>query len=130
MLRHEQRGQPFHGEFSSADASALSEANSRLSLYPPGSTSAITLASTDQVLITDIKVGVGATALTVTVYDGADATAGAGEVIDKGGYAVNTSQSQNRVIGHYCQAGTYPKVKTSAAGQVDVILTGIILKAG
>ena len=30
----------FHGEFSSSDASNLSEANSRILLYPAGTTSA------------------------------------------------------------------------------------------
>lgn len=58
-------GRPFHGEFSNADASALNEANSRFSLYGAGSTSTITLASNDQVLITDLSIIAGA-ALTVT----------------------------------------------------------------
>lgn len=118
-------GVPFHGEFSSADASALNEANSRFTLYPPGSTSAITLDSNDIVWISDVQVTVGTT-LTVTVFDGTDATVDAGERVFKGGCAANNTIYPNYTIGHCCQKGTYPKAKTSGAGQVDVQIHGTI----
>jgi len=121
-------GTPFHGEFTSADASALNEANSRFSLYGMGSTSAITLASTDQVVITDLKLICGATGLTVTVYDGANNTVAAGERITMGTYPANGGEAQNFTTGHYCQTGTYPNVITSAAGQIDVQIRGYIYR--
>ena len=116
---------PFHGEFGSADASALSEANSRILLYGAGSTTAITLAATNQVVITYYTILAGA-ALTVTLYDGADATVGAGEVVARGNYGANGGERALIGPGHHCQPGTWPKVKVSAAGQVDVIIHGYI----
>lgn len=112
-----------HGEFSSSDASALNEANSRFTIYGPGSTTAITLGSTNRVVITALSIVVGS-ALTVTIYDGADNSPGAGEVILKGAYAANGGEAHT--IRHTCQAGTYPKVKTSGSGNVDVIFHGYI----
>lgn len=119
-------GAVFHGEFSSSDASALSEANSRILLYGAGSTTAITLASTDRVHITDILI-VAAVALTVTIYDGADNTAGAGEVVAYGDFAANGGVAHSTALSpHVCQAGTWPKVKTSGAGAVKVVIRGRI----
>src|SRR4051794_8687733 len=105
----------YHGEFSSADASALSEPNSRILLYGPGSTTALTVGSTDQVVITDVRIIAGA-ALTVQVYDGANNSVGAGEVIDQGNFAANGGAAHDLLTPHTCQAGTWPKVKTSGAG--------------
>lgn len=116
-------GQQIHGEFASADASALSEANSRITLYPAGSTSAITLGATDQVIVTDI-IAVVSVALTVTLYDGTDNTVDAGEQILKGAFAANSGVGAESVVGHTCQAGTWPKVKTSGAGQIYVTIRG------
>lgn len=121
-----QQGTPFHGEFSSADASALSEANSRYALYAAGSTTALTLGSTQQVVVTDIFVLAGA-ALTVQVYDGANNTVGAGEKLLQGNFGANGGVNEHAHIPHYCQVGTYPKVKTSAAGQIDSTIRGVIL---
>lgn len=121
-------GTPIHGEFTSADASALTEENSRILLYGPGSTTAVTLASTDQVVITDLKLICGATGLTVTVYDGANNTVAAGERITMGTFAANGGEAQNFTTGHYCQVGTWPKVKTSAAGQIDVQIRGFVYR--
>ena len=70
----ERAGKPFHGEFGSADASGLNEANSRFTLVGVGSLTAISLSSNDQVVITDIDLVCGGTGLTVTLYDGADTT--------------------------------------------------------
>jgi hypothetical protein len=123
-------GAPFHGEFSSADASALSEPNGRILLYGAGSTTAVTLGATDQVAITDVKILVGSSAITVTVYDGANNAAGAGEVVTTGEFAANGGEAQNFSTPHYCQVGTYPKVITSGAGSVKVQIRGFINRLG
>lgn len=115
-------GRPFHGEFTSADASALNEENSRITLYDVGKNT-ITLGANEFVVITHITILAGA-ALTVQIYDGADTTIGNGERVAQGNYAANGGESTNMV--HYCKQGTYPKVKTSGAGQVDVIIHGVI----
>jgi len=127
---YQQAGRPFHGEFSSADASALSEVNSRFALYASNSLAAVTLAANEQVLITDIDVVCGGTGLTVTLYDGADTTVSAGEQVLKGTFAANGGISSHLLVPHYCQVGTYPKVKASAAGQVDVTVRGVIVRHG
>ena len=123
-------GVPFHGEFSSADASALSEANSRFTLYGAGSTTAITLNANDQIEITDISIASAGTNLTVQVYDGADATVDAGEAVYEAIVPTNTTQS--KIIGtpHVIQKGTYPKLKTSGAGQVDAVIHGRVVRLG
>lgn len=128
-MRDQTQGRPFHGEFSSADASALSEANSRFALYPAGSTSALTLAANERVVITDVAVVTGA-ALTVTLYDGADTTASGGEQILKGSFAANGGISSALAVPHYGQTASYPKVKTSGAGQIDVTIRGVIERTG
>ncbi len=117
-------GVPYHGEFSSADASALSEANSRFALYPPGDVNAITLGANDYVWITDITITAGA-GVTVTVYDGADNSVAAGERIFKGGVLTSTTIYPNYTVGHCCQKGTWPKV-VAGAGQVDIQIRGTI----
>lgn len=118
-------GTPFHGEFSSANAAGLDETNSRFTLYGPSSTSAITLGASDQVIITDLIVQSGA-ALTVTVYDGANNVVAAGERIALGQFAANTNMPAGLSTPHFCQAGTYPKVLTSGAGQIDCLIRGRI----
>lgn len=123
-----QAGVPFHGEFSSADASALTEANSRFNLYGQSSTSALTLGANDIVQIASASVASAGTNLTVTIYDGADATPGAGEVAVKAICPTNNTIAPYFGIPHFCQKGTYPKVKASAAGQVDVQIRGTIYR--
>lgn len=121
-------GRPFHGEFTSSDASGLSEANSRFTLYDTGK-NAIALASNDQVVITDYLIVAGS-ALTVQLYDGADTTVSAGERIAQGNLAANGGVSKTFHTPHYVKQATYPKVKTSGAGQVDVIIQGVIVRHG
>lgn len=123
-------GRPFHGEFSSADASGLAEATARVTLYygdlgtaPKG---ALSLGGDEVVVITDLKVVCGASGLTVTVYDGKSVTVTAGTVIDLGTYAANGGLVLALATPHFCLAGTYPKVKTSGAGQIDVQIRGYI----
>jgi hypothetical protein len=118
------KGTPIHGEFTSADASALSEANSRLALYGAGSTTSLTLGSTDYVALTDLVISVGA-ALTVTIYSGADATVDAGEQMAKLTFAAAGVQSVRLDTPGWTLIGTYPKVKTSGAGTVTVFATGV-----
>lgn len=120
---------PFHGSFGSADASGLSETNSRVALYPMRSTSAITLDSTDVVAITDFVITVGGT-IRVQIYDGSDNSVGAGEEITELVLAANTSGSHHLRTPHECQAGTYPKIKTNASGDVQVTMHGFIERAG
>lgn len=123
-------GAVFHAEFSSADASApANEAAARMTLYGAGSTTALTLGSNDNVVVTDAKVMVGA-ALTVTVYDGADAAADAGEVVTTGAYPANGGEAQNFSAPHVCQKGTYLHVRTDAAGAVRVQCRGYIFRTG
>jgi hypothetical protein len=117
-----------HGEFSSADASGLTEPNARISLFQTGTTTAVALAAGDVLVITDLSVVAGA-ALTVTVFDGADATVDAGETILKGDFAAKTNLGQRAATPFECQAGTYAHVKTSGAGQIDAQLRGYVRKA-
>lgn len=121
---------PFHGEFASADASALTEANGRFALYGAGSTTSLTLDANDEVVITDVDVSVGATALEVRVYDGANNADGSGEVVARFNLPVNGSAFRSLASPHVCQRGTYPKVITSAAGAVDAIIHGYIRRVG
>jgi hypothetical protein len=124
-----QLGKPFVGVFSSADASGLSEANSRFTLTLAGQTAAYSLASDEQVLISDVDLVAGA-ALTVTLYDGSDTTAGAGEQILAGSFAANGGISSHNLTPHACQQASYPKVKTSGAGQIDCTIRGVIVRHG
>lgn len=121
-------GIPIHGDFSSADASALAETAARILLYGSDSTTAITVTATEWVIVSDLTIAVGATALTVTIYDGVNNAAAAGEIITKVTISAGTSHTVSFNVPHYCKAGTWPKVLTSAAGQVDVSLHGTIDK--
>lgn len=123
-------GVPLHGEFSSADASALDEANSRFTLYGASSVTAVTLDADDVVAVTGLVISVGATALTVEVYDGADNVVDAGEQIVEVNLPVNGSIAISFPVPHYCQKGTFPKVNTSVAGAVDCTLNGVVRRKG
>jgi hypothetical protein len=115
----------FHGEFSSADASSLTEEASRFSLYAMSGTASVAVDSNDVVEIHQVIFDfTGATARTIQVYDGSDATVGGGEKIAETTLAQNGHSESN--LNHACRPGTYPKVKTSGAGQVTVIIRGNI----
>ena len=120
----------FHAEFSSADASGLSEPNSRLSLYGARGGSAITLDAQDVVSITDISVTSAGTNLTISIYDGADNSVGAGELIWKGIVPTNSTSNVTLQTPHECGKASYPKVKASGAGQIDVTIHGTIARQG
>jgi hypothetical protein len=121
-------GEIVHGEFASADASGLNETNSRFTIYPQAGTTAITLGANDYVTITDIIFSSAGTNLVCTVYDGADATVDAGEIVSRNIVATNGVTTVRLASPHVCQKGTYPKVKTSGAGQVYVQFKGGYLK--
>lgn len=123
-------GVPIRGEFSSADATALTEANSRLLLYGQGSASAVTLTANDHVLIHSVTVSSAATNALVQVYDGADNAVDAGEEIFGAIIPTNTNTSALFGVPVCCQKGRYPKVKASAAGNVRVQFRGMVVRAG
>lgn len=124
------RGVPFHGEFTSADASALTETNSRFTLYGARSTSSLTLTANSIVQVTDILASAGSTALVIQVYDGANNVVDAGEKIAVINAPANGGAAWTCHAPHYCQTGSggqpYPKVKTNQAGQIDVTIRGFI----
>jgi hypothetical protein len=119
---------PIRGEFSSADARAvtLNESQARFTLYVDGSTSTVTLNATDRVIINTICAAVGAT-MSVEIYDGSDDTVDAGEslIFLRGGTAFGPFGTNLDIA---CKVGTYPKVETSALGQVDVVFTGVVVR--
>jgi hypothetical protein len=119
-----------HGTYSSADASAPSEANARFVLYADLGVTSLSLNTSDVVVIQDIIVASAGTNLTVTIYDGADNSVGAGEIVWKGVVATNTTQSVSLNKPHRCQKGTYPKVLASGAGQIDLCIKGDIYRVG
>lgn len=121
-------GAVFHGEFADDDASALNEANSRFTLYNAAG-SAITLTADDTVIVTDLLINSTA-AVTVQVYSGADATVDAGEAVFNAALPVTTTLVQPLTTPHYCKKGTYPKVKTSGAGDVKLQIRGVIVRLG
>lgn len=124
------QGVLFRGEFSATDPSTQvlnTEALHRYTLYPAGSTSALTVASNDTVMITDISL-CAAAASNFTIYDGSDISADAGETL----FAARTSTTFTTVVQSLstplvCQLGTYPKIvgSSTASGLVSVI-TGVI----
>jgi hypothetical protein len=62
----------------------------------------------------------------VWIYDGANNVVDAGEQIARVQLQANNTIHIRLARPHYCQVSTFPKVKTSAAGQVDVTLHGAI----
>lgn len=125
-------GSPFHGEFYSTDASApANEAAARISLYgAAGAGQIASLNANDIAVVTDIKIMVGSSAITVQVYDGSDATVDNGDKITEGDYPANGGEFQHAYTPHFCQAGTFPKVRTSGAGAVRVQIRGYLHRKG
>jgi len=124
------QGQPFHGEFTSTDATELSETGQRFTMYrSQGATvkTAVTLAANEQVVITDIFLHCEL-AMTVWVFDGANNTPNNGESILRSSFAINSGCGFQLNVPHYCLQGTYPKLKTSTAAKIDAIIRGFIVK--
>jgi hypothetical protein len=117
----------FHGEVSSADATTAVSAT----LYGTGSATAITVGATDQVVITDVVVSSGqALNYTTTVFDGADGSVGAGEVIlaFSSKTAGTSTLACSSLTPHVCPPGQTPRVISTGTGQVDVVLRGYIVR--
>lgn len=125
------RGRPytiFHGEFSVADATDATltmESQHRFTLYADGSTTALALAPTDQIVVESLMVCQIGTTTLASVYDGADLAIDAGETLLKNNRVASLPYPLVRP--HYCQKGTYLKLKAGAAGQVDAVARGIII---
>lgn len=119
-----------HGEFSASDASAVDATTSKVTLYGPGGTTALTLNANDYVHVSALTVGSAGTNLLVQVFDGGDATADAGELIWAGYVPTNSTVAVQFPDPHVCQKGTYPRVKASATGQVYVQLKGVVVRHG
>lgn len=114
---------PFHGEFASADARALSEAVARFLLYEQGGVTAITLASTEYVHVYGIAIGTTTSGL-YRIYDGADNTVDAGELILGWGSGIGNGVFAK--VDYICQQGTYPKCIASVSGQIYASIYGVI----
>lgn len=131
MLGSLHGGVAFHGEFSSADATALSEGTTaRFALYGEGSATALTLDANDHVVIHQITVSSAATTALVQVYDGADVTVDAGEEAFGGIVPTNSVINVPLPVPFVCQKASYPKVKASAAGNIRAQIHGTILRVG
>jgi hypothetical protein len=126
-------GYPLHGEFFSADASALTEPNSRILLYQGGAikgATALTLGATDYVFISALLISTDTT-LHIQVYDGGDNVVDAAEMIADVRLLANTSialsWTHNPRRGPVGAGGIpYPKIKSSAGGNVSCILIGTV----
>lgn len=113
------RGEAFHAEVSSTDASG----GIAITLYKAGSTTAYTLLSTEYVDVTDIifiSTAGGVYALTMDVNS-------AGHWIAKGNAAALGGLAHHFETPVSCPIGITPKL-FAAAGQVDLIVTGYITK--
>lgn len=114
---------PFHGVFSSADAHApATEPDARIQLFEDGTTTALTIGSTEQCVISSYEATVGTT-MTVKLFSGADLTIADGELLDIAKLPVGKVAGN---VTRRCIVGTYPKIKTDLAGQIDVIARGWI----
>lgn len=121
------QGVPFHGEFSSADASAgtlTTEASRRIQLYLGGASSTYALAASDQVIVTEFFAS-SANPNQVTIYEGSDVTVDAGDTIT---YIRQTTVGGGLVFGtpHFCRPGCCPKVVCGTTVVVDVTIRGVI----
>ena len=123
---------PIWGEFANSDSTAatLTETTARISLYKmvAGVPTAVTLAATDVVELSDISAGVSGTG-TLTIYSGSDDTLAAGEQMFKSTHAVG-SLTATISFRNPPQSipGTYPKVETSVTGSTIVFVRGYIVK--
>lgn len=114
------------GEFSSADATeaTLDEAGARYTLYLDGTTSTTTIGSTDQFVLTGVTVYV-AGSTTFHVYGGADDVKAGDQMVCGSATTTGIVQSGHRVA---AVAGTYPKLETAIAAQVDSVIYGYIIR--
>jgi hypothetical protein len=115
-------GDEVKGEFSSADATTAAVAT----LYNAQGV-ARPLTTGDRLVITDIfGVAASAAGLVVLFSDNdADGVIDAGERL----FPFSGSSSAQLTTELYCKAGITPKVKAAAAGQVDLVFTGVIIRS-
>ncbi len=114
------RGEEIHGVLDSADAST----GAAVTLYRAGTSSARTLESNEQLVVTDLLAVLapgGAMELHFGSTAGTGNTVAAGTVGANGGYALSLSTP------HVGPKATNLYV-TAAAGQVDVVVKGYIIK--
>ena len=115
-----ERGTVIHGEFV-GDASTITS----LLLYEAGSTTALTLASTQTVVITDVCAYCGTADKTLTISDG---TIGAGKRIFKfTNCAEQLSIVKSFITPYYCTEGQAPQLTGNDATTWEVFVTGFIL---
>jgi hypothetical protein len=116
-------GERVHFELSSADVTTAAV----IVVYDnDGATRAI--GTTERLVITDLSVACAA-AMTLDVFTGVGAAAAAGErLFTVIATAQDGKQTFDLGVPAYCRRGVTPKVKASAAGQVTVIGTGVVLR--
>lgn len=115
------QGEPVQIEFSSADASAAAA----VSLFNADG-AARTLAAHERLLIDSGTVTVVTTTATLITDGDGDGAVDAGERI--GVFAAGTNPFEFGEEGFACPIGKTPKVKGAAAGQIDLVATGRIVK--
>jgi hypothetical protein len=117
-------GEAVHGEYV-GDAAAVQT----IQWYTLGK-NARTLLANERIVITDIQIIVAA-AGNVILFDDAsgNGAVGAGEYIAGGDVAANGGVAMALTAGHWCKRGpSNVKVKSSVAGNVTVILHGLIVQ--
>jgi len=122
----------FHGEFNGTGADTpASEIAARFDLYEAGTGAAIVLAATDRIVITDCQTICNTSANVIQIFDGADTTVNDGERIF---HAISGSVGTNAQVvfstPRVLAAGSYPKLRNSAATQVDASIHGYVVRKG
>jgi hypothetical protein len=112
-------GEPIHGELSSSDASGGVD----FTLFNSGGDSTRTLKSNERVVITDINgdIGSGAGGVVRSGSGGTGKTAAhlpADSIVD-----------QSFLTPFYCGLGETPSYNADGAGQVDIVLQGVIIQS-
>ncbi len=127
-----QNGQEIHGVFTSSDATTAVA----IPMYVSGGATtggqaALTLASNQFVVITDIVVVVaGASTVHVFLNDDADGTADTGETVIRGTLAANGGVAKSFIVTPRTgAAGALPYVIAGSAVQIDITFTGRIIEA-
>ena len=125
---------PIWGEFANTDSTAatLTETTARIALFEmiAGVPTAVTLASTDIVELTDVVAGMAGAAggATVTIYSGSNDTLATGEQMYKAIFVATggISSSTRFTVPPRSIPGTYPKVEASAAALTSVYVCGYV----
>ncbi len=121
-----QSSQSVFGSLSSANATTAAAVD-----LTDGDGNAVALAPNHRVVITDIVIVVGAD-MRVDLFSDAngDGSVAAGERLVGGAFGKNGGLAMSFInTPRYCRRGLIPKVKTDAAGQVDVNFTARLYTA-